>query len=80
MSDTAAEAAPPPTPYDISAEQYREYTYGNGDKFRVTAPTALYILPNGSHRVVDTNGVTHRPTPGYVGISWKQSNGKPFDF
>lgn len=68
------------TKYDVSSEQYRFYTYPNGDVFRITGPVDLYITKNGSHRVVDVDGVTHRPERGYVGISWKQSNGKPFDF
>lgn len=77
--DAVVEQAPP-KPHDISVEQFREYTYPNGDKFRITGPVELYILPNGSHRVVDVSGVTHRPTPGYLGISFKQSDGKPFSF
>jgi hypothetical protein len=77
--DAVAEVAAP-KPHDISVEQFREYTYPNGDKFRITGPKELYILTNGSHRVVDVAGVTHRPTPGYLGISFKQSDGKPFSF
>lgn len=80
MSDLAQDAVVTPKAHDISNEQFREYTYPNGDKFRVTGPKQLYIMDNGSHRVVDLDGVTHRPTPGYLGISWKQSDGKPFSF
>lgn len=63
---------------DISSEQYREYAYPNGKAFRIDNPKDLYILTDtGSHRVVDTSGVTHRPERGYVGISWKPTSGAP---
>jgi hypothetical protein len=77
--DAVAEVATP-KPHDISNEQFREYTYPSGEKLRITGPKELYIMANGSHRVVDESGVTHRPTPGYLGISWKQSDGRPFSF
>jgi hypothetical protein len=80
MSDAVAEATPIPKPHDISVEQFREYVYPNGDKLRITGPKELYIMANGSHRVVDASGLTHRPTPGYLGIAWKQSDGRPFSF
>lgn len=80
MSEMTAEAVAPPTPHDISVEQFREYVYPDGSKLRITGPKDLYIMPNGSHRVVDMGGITHRPTPGYLGISWKQSDGRPFSF
>jgi hypothetical protein len=79
MSEMTAEITMP-KPHDISVEQFREYTYPNGDKLRITGPKDLYIMANGSHRVVDMGGITHRPTPGYLGISWKQSDGRPFSF
>lgn len=63
-------------PIDISSEEYRVYTYPNGAKFRIDAPTQLFII-DGSHRVVDVNNVTHRPERGYVGISWKPILGQP---
>lgn len=67
----------PWTIIDVQDEQYREYTYPGGEKFRITAPAYVYVLANGSHRVVDFNGVTHRPQRGFVGISWKPKNGAP---
>ena len=64
-------------PIDISSEAYRVYTFADGKRFRVENPDKLYILPCGSHRVVDLDGVTHRPERGYVGISWKPLAGQP---
>ena len=66
--------------FDISVEAYREYVYSNGGVFKIATPATLYIMPNGSHRVVDQAGVTHRPERGYVGIRWVQVDGKPFEF
>jgi hypothetical protein len=65
---------------DISSELWRDYIYPDGKTFRVNDPLELYIV-NGSHRVVDMDGVTYRPERGYVGIRWKPRAGKPpFDF
>lgn len=72
----------PPASVDISSELYRVYTYANGDKFRINNPVSLFLLDGGdSHRVIDAAGVTHRPTRGWVGLSWKPKPGeKAFDF
>jgi len=78
---TALEQAERPQPKDISSEIYRIYTYANGERFRIDRPSELYLLDGGaSHRVIDTEGVCHYPRRGWVGLSWKQKNGKPFDF
>lgn len=84
-SDPTAEYADKPAllkPIDLGSEQYRIYTYKDGAKFRINAPVSLYLLDGGSsHRVVDRDGVTHRPARGWVGISWKAKDGlHPFDF
>jgi hypothetical protein len=76
MSDQP-ELAPAPVAIDLTSERYRNYTYPDGVTFRITAPVALYITADGSHRVVDAAGVTHRPTRGFVGISWKPKDGQP---
>lgn len=67
------------TSHEISNEVFREYVYPDGSVFRIERPTHLFIL-NGSHRVVDAAGVTHRPERGYLGIRWQQNDGKPFAF
>lgn len=65
-------------PIDISSEYRRIYTYEGGAEFVIEDPALLFIMPNGSHRVIDKHGYTHRPTPGYLGISWGVHDGKPF--
>ena len=62
---------------DISSEEYRTYSYANGGEYKITAPCELHIMPNGSHRVIDQAGITHRPSPDYVGLSWKPRDGQP---
>lgn len=59
------------TETDISSEEYRVYTYDKGATCTIVAPRTLFVTENGSHRVIDQAGVTHRPTPGYLLISWK---------
>lgn len=66
-----------PKEVDISSELFRVYTYANGAKLRISEPKTLYILPGDSHRIVDTDGMTHRPTPGFLSIAWKPRPGEP---
>lgn len=75
-SNVAAEITPWEI-VDISSEEFRIYTYANGGKFRITKPVTLYLLNGGGHRVVDAEGVTHRPERNYVGISWKPKKDQP---
>lgn len=66
---------------DITSEEFRVYTYPDGSTFRIDNPATLYLLFDDkggvSHRVVDADGVTHRPERGYVGISWAAKEGQP---
>lgn len=81
MSRIAEEDARPTaeghTIVEIDSELYRTYTYKDGSKFRINDPKTLYITENGSHRIVDGEGVTHRPERDYLGISWKPRAGSP---
>lgn len=75
--DTAS-ISPEITPWtiiDVADELYRVYTYEDGRKFRINRPKTVYVLADGGHRVVDSDGVTHRPERNYVGISWKPKDG-----
>jgi len=61
------------TKIDIATEQWRIYTYPNGDTFKISQPMMLWVIADErgtTHRVVDKEGVTHRPERGWVGISW----------
>lgn len=65
---------------DISSEEYRIYTYGSGDTFRIDDPSELHVITDEkgvSHRVIDKGGMTHRPERGWIGISWKPREGAP---
>ena len=65
---------------DITSEQFRVYTYGDGSEFRINGPATLHVLVDDkgtSHRVIDADGVTHRPERGWVGISWAAKDGAP---
>lgn len=65
-------------PIDISSEQVRIYTYDDCTSFEIEQPAVLFITESGSHRVIDKDGMVHRPTPGYVGISWRVCEGCPY--
>ena len=62
---------------DITSERCRCYHYEGGKHYDIPYPVTAYILPNGSHRVVDEEGRTHRPTPGWLAISWQSKPGLP---
>lgn len=62
---------------DISGEEFRVYTYADGQTFQINEPISVCITESGSHRVVDAKGMTHRPTPGWIGLSWKPKPGEP---
>lgn len=51
-------------------EQYREYVYSDGYSYRITNPNVVFIPATGpkqqSHRVLDTEGVTH-----YIPADWR---------
>jgi hypothetical protein len=64
-------------PLDITSEQFRIYAYADGGRYRINCPDRLFVMPNGSHRVIDGDGMVHRPTPGWLAISWKPKPGAP---
>lgn len=41
---------------DISSEQWREYTFPEGQAVRIDQPLKLYVSDNG-HRILDAEGV-----------------------
>jgi hypothetical protein len=69
------------TPIDISSEEWRIYTYPNGSEAHIENPVCLYVIKDDrggvTHRVVDKDGVSHRPERGWVKISWKPKPGAP---
>ena len=66
---------------DITSEEFRTYTYPDGSTFRIDNPVVCYVIIDdkgrASHRIVDADGVTHRPERGFVGISWAAKAGQP---
>lgn len=74
------EVAPALKGTDISVEFFRTYVYDKGATYTITNPKTLFITDTGSHRVVDKSGLTHYPRNDWVGLQWKQTDGKPFAF
>lgn len=67
-------------PIDISTEEFRTYTYKSGLTFSINQPSELHVITDDrgtTHRVIDKDGVTHRPERGWTGISWKPAPGAP---
>lgn len=63
---------------DISSERYREYTFPHGQTIRIDRPLLLCVKEdNGSHRIWDAHGVSHRVSPGWVELKWEVKEGEP---
>lgn len=71
------------TEHDVSVESERIYLYPNGERLKISLPTKLFVRRDAagdSHRVVAQDGYTYYPRRGWLGIAWKQINGKAMDF
>jgi hypothetical protein len=67
-------------PIDISSEEWRVYAYDGDKKTFIHNPSLLYVINDDkgvTHRVLDKDGVTHRPERGWLKISWKPREGHP---
>lgn len=65
-------------PIDISAEEYRTYTYADGSQLRIDWPIELRMEGGeevATHVVTDKMGAVHRPRLGWVAIAWKPRDG-----
>lgn len=61
---------------NVKSEEYREYVYGE-EVYRIDSPVEVHVTESGSHRVVDTLGITHRPADGWLALRWKPVAGQP---
>ena len=55
---------------DISSEEYREYTFPNGEKVKIESPKKLNVSDSGGHRVVDGEGKGHYIPNGWIHLEW----------
>lgn len=65
---------------DLTSEVYREYHYivdGQRGVYVIHSPLNVTIMDNGTHRVVDSTGVTHRPSPNFIALNWKAKEDQP---
>lgn len=65
---------------NIQDESWREYVYPDGSVYRINSPYMLWIFEGKSgwtQRILDTDGVTHRPQPGWLAIRWEARPGHP---
>ncbi|MCK0097495.1 hypothetical protein MWU60_18100 [Yoonia sp. F2084L] len=61
---------------DISSEQWREYTFSDGQSVRIELPLKLYVSENG-HRLLDTAGVSHYIPLSWIHLKWQVKDGLP---
>ena len=58
----------------ITGEEYREYTFPNGQKLLFTNVTAICVRPSGSHRLQTLDGKKFIVQPGWLCIEVKAEN------
>lgn len=59
---------------DITTEEWREYRYAGGERYRIEQPSRLFLKQDDkgdSHRILDREGVTHYVRRGWVAIAWR---------
>lgn len=61
---------------DISSEQWREYTFADGQAVRIEKPLKLYVSDNG-HRILDAEGVSHYVPLNWIHLKWQAKDGEP---
>lgn len=82
MTENPVADGSPESPFvtDATTEEWVQYTYADGTSVRIDNPVRRYIFKGKSgwtQRVIDADGVTHRPTPGWLKMSWKPKPGAP---
>jgi hypothetical protein len=69
-----------PTFTDISNEEFRTYHFPDGSTYSITFPVKLNIKrkPEGdSHRLIDSDNVSHYVKAGWNAITWRAKDGGP---
>jgi hypothetical protein len=61
---------------DISSEQFREYTFPEGETVRIDNPLNLNVSDHG-HRVFDAAGSSHYVPLGWIHLEWQAKEGQP---
>lgn len=66
---------------DISAEEYREYTFSNEAKVKIEKPLLINISDSGGHRLFTESGESHYIPAGWIQLKWVAKPGEAhFDF
>lgn len=63
---------------DISEEEVRVYRFPGDNSIAINNPVALAINSRGSHRIIDSEGISHYIPAGWVLLSWKVKAGRPY--
>ena len=63
---------------DISSELYRIYHYPDKSTVRINEPLFFNVSKSGSHRLIDSKGMSHWVKIGFNHIEWHTRSGKPY--
>jgi len=55
---------------DVSAEEYRIYTFPGGEKIRVDTPQYLNVSKSGGHRIIVSENSTVYIPAGWLSVQW----------
>ena len=61
---------------DISSEEWREYTFSDGEKIVIKHPIRLHVSDSG-HRIFDASGISHFVPMTWKHLRWKAKDGEP---
>lgn len=61
---------------DISSEIFRVYEFAD-KSIKIDMPIALHVSDRGSHRILDSEGVSHYIPTGWYHLYWKVEDGQP---
>ena len=63
---------------DISSEEWRKYTFPDGEVVFIANPAWLNVNPkSGGHRLLDQQGESHYVPANWLCLTWKALDGQP---
>ena len=63
---------------NIAGEEYREYVYSNGFRYRIDDPIGLHVSKSGGHRLVTFDGLSIYVIPGWIAFEMQTVDGRDY--
>lgn len=62
--------------FDLTGEEYREYTFAAYDTIMITGSVSGAIAKDGTHFIYDMDGKSHEIPPTWLHLEWKTTDPK----